>query len=101
MAGLAPAISAPERSAAEDVRFKAGHDGSERCGWCVSALHQFDADAVRGRDVAQRAAADAPFQRHGKRHAFAAEFLAKRLQVALVHKAEMVGAPSVMAGEIG
>src|SRR5712671_4386510 len=69
--------------------------------WRSSALHQFDADAVRGGDIAQQAAADALLQLDREADALLAQFGAEGGQVALVHEAEMVGAPGVMAGEIG
>src|SRR5712691_2819755 len=64
------------------------------------ALHQFDADAIRRRDIAQQAAAHAFLQFDRKTHAFRAQLIAERLEIALVQKAEMVGAPRIMAGKI-
>src|SRR5437764_7581315 len=64
------------------------------------ALHQFDTDAVGGRDVAEQATADALLQLDREVDALGAQFGAEGGEVAAVHKAEMVGAERVVGREI-
>src|SRR5437016_1306373 len=59
-------------------------------GWSALALHQFDADAIGRRDVAQQAAAHASLQLDREAHAFGAELVAECREIALVHETEMV-----------
>src|SRR5207302_6910485 len=66
-----------------------------------STLHQFDADAVGRRDIAQQAAADALLQLDREARALGAQPRAEGREIAPVHKAEMIGAPGIVAGEIG
>src|SRR5712671_106386 len=70
-------------------------------GRLVSALHQFDADAIGCGDVAQEAAVHSSFQLDGEGHALAAELDAECFEIAPVQEAEMVGPPGVMAGKVG
>src|SRR6185295_1136983 len=67
----------------------------------VSALHEFDADTIRRGNVAQQAAANAFLQLDREAHAFLAQVGAEGRQVTLVQETEMIGAPGVVAGEIG
>src|SRR5205823_12075753 len=66
-----------------------------------STLHDFDADPVGRRDIAQEIPADALLQFDRKVDALRAQLGAKRSEVALVQKAEMMRAPPVVAGKIG
>src|SRR6202011_2486764 len=66
-----------------------------------SALHQFNAHAVRRGDVAQKAGVHPSFQLDREAHPLAAQLGAERFEIALVQEAEMVGAPGIMAGKVG
>src|SRR5438105_7241758 len=66
-----------------------------------STLHDFDADPVGRGDIAQQGAADALLQFDREVDALRAQPGAEGGEVALIQKAEMVGAPPIMAGEIG
>src|SRR5438045_7340806 len=66
-----------------------------------STLHDFDADPVGGRDIAQEAPADALLQFDRKADALGAQLGTKGSEIALIQKAEMIRAPPVVAGEIG
>ena len=66
----------------------------------ASALHQFDADTVRGRDVAEQAAIDAALQLDWECHAFGAQPDAESFEIAPVQKTEMIGAPGIVARKI-
>src|SRR5438270_10993060 len=65
-----------------------------------STLHDFDADPVGRRDIAQETPADALLQFDRKVDALRAQLGTEGGEVALVQKAEMVGAPFIVAGEI-
>src|SRR6266700_7608606 len=66
-----------------------------------STLHDFDADPVGRRDIAQETPADALLQFDRKVDALRAQPGAEGGEVTLVQKAEMIGAPCIVAGEIG
>jgi hypothetical protein len=66
----------------------------------VLLLHQFDADVVRSRDVAESFAVDALFQWYREFDIFCFKAFAKLSQVANVHKTKMICAPLVVAGII-
>src|SRR5262245_25941501 len=66
-----------------------------------SALHQFDADAVRGCDITQQATPNYFLQGHGKAHPFGAQFVTEGAQVAVIAEAEVISPPSIVAGVIG
>src|SRR5947208_10502017 len=66
-----------------------------------STLHDFDADPVGRRDIAQETPADALLQFDRKVDAVRAQLGTEGGEIALVQKAEMIRAPPVMAGEIG
>src|SRR5947209_19809134 len=66
-----------------------------------STLNEFDADPVGRRDIAQETPADALLQFDRKVDALRAQLGTEGGEVALVQKAEMVGAPFIVAGEIG
>src|SRR5438270_12252628 len=65
-----------------------------------STLHDFDADPVGRRDIAQETPADALLQLDRKVDALRAQLGAEGGEVTLIQKAEMVGAPFIVAGEI-
>src|ERR1051326_9163757 len=67
----------------------------------LSTLHDFDADAVGRRDIAQETATDALFQLDRKTDALQAQLGTKGGEIALIQKAEMVSAPGVVTREIG
>jgi hypothetical protein len=62
----------------------------------VSALRKFDADTVWRGDVTQEAAIDALFHLDRETGAFAAQLGAKRLEIVMVEKAEIIGPACVM-----
>jgi hypothetical protein len=66
-----------------------------------STLHDFDADPVGRRDIAQETPADALLQLDRKANALGAQLGTERSEVALIQKAEMIRAPPIVAGEIG
>src|SRR5437764_9583423 len=66
-----------------------------------STLHDFDADPVGRRDIAQEIPADALLQFDWKMDALRAQLGTKRSEVALGQKTEMIRAPPVVAGKIG
>src|SRR5207248_7967412 len=66
-----------------------------------STLHDFDADPVGRRDIAQETPADALLQFDRKADALRAQPGTEGGEIALIEKAEMIGAPPVVAGEIG
>src|ERR1051326_208995 len=67
----------------------------------LSTLHDFNADAVGRRDIAQETPADALFQLDRKTDALRAQLGTKGGEIALIQKAEMIGAPGIVTGEIG
>src|SRR5437868_15478363 len=66
-----------------------------------STLHDFDADPVGRRDIAQETPADALLQFDWKLDALGAQLGTERREVALIQKAEMIRAPPVVTGKIG
>src|SRR5437868_14873114 len=66
-----------------------------------STLHDFDADPVGRRDIAQETPADALLQFDRKVDALRAQPGTKGGEVAVIQKAEMVRAPFIVAGVIG
>src|SRR5689334_5159458 len=67
----------------------------------LSTLHDFDADAVGRRDIAQETAADALLQLDRKADALPAQLGTEGGEITLIQKAEMVSAPGVVTREIG
>src|SRR5438067_13285685 len=65
----------------------------------LSTLHQFNADAVGRRDIAQQIAAEARLQFDRKLDALGAQFGAKAGEIASIQEPEMIGAEPVMAGK--
>src|SRR5207248_2742194 len=66
-----------------------------------STLHDFDADPVGRRDIAQETPADALLQFDWEVDALRAQPGAEGGEVTLVQKPEMIGAPFIVAGVIG
>src|SRR2546423_10900893 len=66
-----------------------------------STLHDFDADPVGRRDIAQETPADALLQFDRKGDALRAQLGTERGEIALVQKPEMIRAQPIVAGGVG
>src|SRR5437764_2129664 len=66
-----------------------------------STLHDFDADPVGRRDIAQETPADALLQFDRKADALRAQPGTEGGEIALIEKPEMIRAPRIVAGKIG